>query len=39
MRRLAMLFLFAITLAVGSAAVGPGGMSAAYADPPDPCEW
>jgi hypothetical protein len=37
MRRFAMLLLFAITLAVGSAAVGPGDMSAAYATPPDPC--
>ena len=37
MRRLAMLLLFAITLAVGSVAVGPGHMSAAYATPPDPC--
>jgi hypothetical protein len=37
MRRLAMLLLFAITLAIGSVAVGSGDISAAYATPPDPC--
>jgi len=37
MRRFAMLLLLAITLAIGSVAVGPGDISAAYALPPDPC--
>jgi hypothetical protein len=37
MRKFAMLLLFGITLAVGWTAAGPGMVSVAYAEPPDPC--
>jgi hypothetical protein len=38
MRRFALFMLFAITLAAGWTAVGPGDISAAYAYPPNPCD-
>jgi hypothetical protein len=38
MRKLSMLLLFAVALAIGSTVAGPGWMiSPAYAEPPDPC--
>ena len=38
MRKLAILTLFAVTPLAGWTAVGPGGIPAAMAYPPNPCE-